>query len=57
MRPPERSAAFSTSFSRVALAGRRERDRQPEAPSLDSAIADDVQGVLGLDTWRSPSRC
>jgi subtilase family serine protease len=44
------SAAFATSFSRVALADGTSAIANTEAPSLDSAIAGDVQGVLGLST-------
>ncbi len=44
------SAAFATSFSRVALADGTSAIANSEAPSLDSAIAGDVQGVLGLST-------
>jgi subtilase family serine protease len=44
------SAAFATSFSRVALADGTSAIANTAAPSLDSAIAGDVQGVLGLST-------
>ena len=44
------SAAFATSFSRVALADGTSAIANNQAPSLDSAIAGDVQGVLGLST-------
>ena len=44
------SAAFATSFSRVALADGTSAIVNQQAPSLDSAIARDVQGVLGLST-------
>ncbi len=42
--------AFSTSFSRVALASGTSAIVNQQAPSLDSGIASDVQSVLGLDT-------
>jgi len=42
--------AFSTSFSRVALAGGTTAIVNRQAPSLDSGIASDVQSVLGLST-------
>ncbi|MBV8219202.1 MAG: putative Ig domain-containing protein, partial [Solirubrobacterales bacterium] len=44
------SQAFSTSFSRVALAGGTSAVVNRQAPSLDSGIAADVQSVFGLDT-------
>ena len=44
------SAAFATSFSRVALADGTSAIVNSQAPSLDSTIAPDVQGVLGLST-------
>ncbi len=44
------SAAFATSFSRVALADGSSAIVNSQAPSLDSTIAPDVQGVLGLST-------
>ena len=44
------SSAFATSFSRVALADGTSAIANTEAPSLDSTIAGDVQGVLGLST-------
>lgn len=42
--------AFSTSFSRVALASGTSAIVNQQAPSLDSGIASDVQSVLGLNT-------
>ena len=42
--------AFSTSFSRVALANGASAIVNRRAPSLDSGIARDVQSVLGLNT-------
>jgi subtilase family serine protease len=44
------STAFATSFSRVALADGSSAIVNSQAPSLDSTIAPDVQGVLGLST-------
>ncbi len=44
------SSAFATSFSRVALADGSSAIVNSQAPSLDSTIAPDVQGVLGLST-------
>ena len=44
------SAAFATSFSRVALADGTSAIVNSQSPSLDSTIAPDVQGVLGLST-------
>jgi subtilase family serine protease len=44
------SAAFATSLSRVALADGTSAIVNSQAPSLDSTIAPDVQGVLGLST-------
>jgi subtilase family serine protease len=46
----ELGQAFSTSFSRVALASGASAIVNRQAPSLDSGIANDVQSVLGLNT-------
>jgi subtilase family serine protease len=46
----ELAHAFSTSFSRVALATGTSAVVNRQAPSLDSGIAPDVQSVLGLNT-------
>ena len=42
--------AFSTSFSRVALASGASAIVNRQAPSLDSGITPDVQSVIGLNT-------
>lgn len=42
------SHAFSTSFNRLSLASGRTAFTNTQAPALDSSIAGDVQGVLGL---------
>ncbi len=47
------SAAFSTSFSRVALPDGRTAVANQQAPSLGPGVASDVQAVLGLDTLSS----
>jgi subtilase family serine protease len=44
------SQAFSTSFSRVALATGATAIVNQQAPSIDSAVAPDVQSVIGLNT-------
>ncbi len=44
------SQAFSTSFSRVALASGATAIVNQQAPSLDAGIAPDVQAVIGLNT-------
>ena len=44
------SAAFATSLSRVALPDGTSAIVNREAPSLDAAVAPDVQAVLGLST-------
>ncbi len=44
------SQAFSTSFSRVALPTGTTAIVNQQAPSLDTAIAPDVQAVIGLNT-------
>jgi subtilase family serine protease len=44
------SQAFSTSFSRVALPSATTAIVNQQAPSLDTAIAPDVQAVIGLST-------
>ncbi len=44
------SHAFSTSFNRVSLRSGRAAFANTQAPLLDSSIAGDVQGVLGLNS-------
>ncbi|HUA72194.1 MAG TPA: protease pro-enzyme activation domain-containing protein, partial [Solirubrobacteraceae bacterium] len=44
------SQAFSTSFTRVALASGKTAVVNQQAPSVDPGIAGDVQSVIGLDT-------
>jgi subtilase family serine protease len=44
------SRAFSTSFAHVALSGGKTAIVNQVAPAVDSAVAPDIQAVLGLDT-------
>jgi subtilase family serine protease len=46
--------AFSTSFERVVVRGGRTAYANTSAPALDSSIAADVQGVIGLNTLALP---
>ena len=46
--------AFSLSFLRLALPGRRTAIAASAAPSFDAGVADSVQAVVGLETLSQP---